>query len=27
VQDFGWHDAAALMYCRSQFGQFQANPA
>jgi flavin reductase (DIM6/NTAB) family NADH-FMN oxidoreductase RutF len=23
VQDFGWHDAEALLYCRSQFGQFQ----
>jgi flavin reductase (DIM6/NTAB) family NADH-FMN oxidoreductase RutF len=27
VQDFGWHDAVALTYCRSQFGQFQAKPS
>ena len=26
VQDFGWRDAAALGFWRSQFGQFQANP-
>lgn len=25
VQDFGWHDAAALTFCRSQFGHFQAS--
>ena len=25
VQDFGWRDAAALTFCRSQFGQFQTN--
>ena len=26
VHDFGWRDAAALGFWRSQFGQFQANP-
>ncbi len=26
VEDFGWHDTAALTFCRSQFGQFQVNP-
>ncbi|MFM2074400.1 MAG: hypothetical protein RJB34_705 [Pseudomonadota bacterium] len=26
VQDFGWRDAAALTFCRSQLGQFQATP-
>ena len=25
VQDFGWRDADALMFFRSQFGQFQAH--
>ena len=27
VQAFGWRDAAALGFCRSQFGQFEALPA
>lgn len=27
VQQFGWHDAAALGFWRSQFGQFEALPA
>lgn len=27
VNDFGWRDAAALGFWRSQFGQFQAIPA
>ena len=27
VQDFGWRDAAALGFWRSQFGQFEALPA
>ena len=27
VQQFGWHDAAALTFWRSQFGQFEALPA
>ena len=27
VQDFGWRDAAALGFWRSQFGQFQASAA
>ena len=27
VQQFGWHDAAALAFWRSQFGQFEALPA
>ncbi|MEY4733177.1 MAG: hypothetical protein RLZZ464_1243 [Pseudomonadota bacterium] len=26
VQDFGWHDATPLAFCRSQFGLFQALP-
>ena len=26
VQDFGWHDAAPLSFCRSKFGLFQALP-
>lgn len=26
VQDFGWRDAAALGFWRSQFGQFEAHP-
>jgi flavin reductase (DIM6/NTAB) family NADH-FMN oxidoreductase RutF len=27
VQDFGWRDAHALGFWRSQFGQFEALPA